>query len=103
MLRLERAIRDQDISEIGRLQEQLDTDLDTSSRTRGRVGVWSASLDDLRIAVEEESVLLQSQLSEEVDADLASVISELQARQAGLEASLRFVGQTANLTVLNFL
>lgn len=103
LLRLEKAVRANDISEISRLQAQLDTDLDTSSRTRGRVGVWSASLNELRSAVEEESVLMQSQLSEELDADLATVISELQARQAALEASMRFVGQTANLTVLNFL
>lgn len=103
LLRLEKAVRANDISEIGRLQAQLDTDLDTSSRTRGRVGVWSATLDDMRSAVEEQSVLMQSQLSDELDADLATVISELQARQAALEASMRFVGQTANLTVLNFL
>lgn len=103
LLRLERAVRSNDIPEIGRLQAKLDQDLDVSSRTRGRVGVWSANLQDLKAAVQDESVLLQGQLSEELDADLASVISELQARQAALEASMRFVGQTANLTVLNYL
>lgn len=103
LLRLERAVRSNDIPEIGRLQAKLDTDLDISSRTRGRVGVWSANLQNLKSAVQDESVLLQSQLSDELDADLASVISELQARQAALEASMRFVGQTANLTVLNYL
>lgn len=103
LLRLEKAVRANDIPEIGRLQAKLDKDLDTSSRTRGRVGVWSANLQDLRSAVQDESVLLQSQLSDELDADLATVISELQARQAALEASMRFVGQTANLSLLDFL
>ncbi|WP_404310184.1 flagellin N-terminal helical domain-containing protein [Neorhodopirellula lusitana] len=103
LLRLEKAVRENDIPEIGRLQARLDEDLDASSRTRGRVGVWTANLQDLRTAVEDETVLMQSQLSDEVDADLASVISELQARQAALQASMQFIGQTANMTVLNYL
>ncbi|MCC9658144.1 flagellar hook protein [Rhodopirellula sp. JC737] len=103
LLRLETAIRDGDISEIGRLQQRLDEDLDTSTRTRGRVGVWHSALQDSRTAVENENVLLQSQLSDAMDADLAAVISELQARQAALEASMRFIGQTSGITVLNYL
>ncbi|MBB3208803.1 flagellar hook-associated protein 3 FlgL [Rhodopirellula rubra] len=103
LLRLEKAVRDGDISEIGRLQAQLDDDLDTSSRTRGRVGVWTQSLIETRSAIEDETVLLKSQLSDELDADLATVISELGARQAALEASMRFIGQASNLTVLNYL
>jgi flagellar hook-associated protein 3 FlgL len=103
LLRLEKAVRDGDIVEIGRLQARLDDDLDTSSRTRGRVGVWSSNLQQLRSAIEDENVLLKSQLSNELDADLATVISELGARQAAMEASMRFIGQTSNMTVLNYL
>lgn len=103
LLRLERAVREGDLPEIGRLQSRLDTDLDQSSRTRGRVGVWSRTVRELKTAVEDENVLLQAQASEAMDADMASVISNLTARQTALEASMRFVGQTANLTVLNFL
>jgi len=103
LLRLEKAVRDGDIPEIGRLQARLETDLDQSSRTRGRVGVWTGALRDLRSAVEDENVLLQGQMSNALDADLVTVISELQARQASLEASMRFIGQTSNLTVLNYL
>ncbi|MEM6363872.1 MAG: flagellar hook protein [Planctomycetota bacterium] len=103
LLRLEAAIRDADIVEIGRLQDRLDDDLDRSSRTRGRVGTWNATVRDLKDAIQDENTLLESQLSDALDADLATVISELQARQAAMEASLRFIGQTAGLTVLNFL
>ncbi|MEP1645487.1 flagellar hook protein, partial [Rhodopirellula bahusiensis] len=103
LLRLEQAVRDGDFSEIGRLQARLDEDLDDSTRTRGRVGVWHSALQDSRTAVENENVLLQSQLSDAMDADLAVVISELQARQVALEASMRFVGQTSGITVLNYL
>ncbi|MFG0291003.1 MAG: flagellar hook protein [Rhodopirellula sp. JB044] len=103
LLRLEKAVREGDIPEISRLQTQLDSDLDISSRTRGRVGVWTQSLAETKAAMEDENVLLQAQMSDELDADLASVISELGARQAALEASMRFIGQTSNLTVLNYL
>ncbi|MFG0265140.1 MAG: flagellar hook protein [Rhodopirellula sp. JB055] len=103
LLRLEAAVREGDFSEIGRLQERLDEDLDASTRTRGRVGVWHSALQDSRTAVENENVLLQSQLSDAMDADLAAVISELQARQSAMEASMRFIGQTSGITVLNYL
>ena len=63
-------------------------------------GTYSYSAE----AVTEDKVIqLKSQLSDEIDADLATVISDLSARQTALEASMRIIGQTAQLTVLNFL
>lgn len=103
LLRLEDAIREGDLPEIGRLQAKLDGDLDQASRTRGLIGVWSRNVDQLKDTAENNAIELRSQLSNEVDADLATVISELNQRQASLEASLRFIGQTAQLTLLNFL
>ncbi len=103
LIRLQKAVESGDIPEISRLQERLDLDLDRASRTRGRVGVWNQNLEQLRDASEQETLLLKSQLSDEIDADLATVISEMTARQTALEASMRLIGQTANLTVLNYL
>ncbi|MEM8910303.1 MAG: flagellin hook IN motif-containing protein [Planctomycetota bacterium] len=103
LLRLETAVRDGDLSEIARLQSRLDSDLDQASRTRGRVGVWNATVRDLRDAAQDENALLQEQLSDALDADLAAVVSELQARQSALEASMRFIGQASQLSVLNFI
>ncbi|MEM9644593.1 MAG: flagellar hook protein, partial [Planctomycetota bacterium] len=103
LLRLQKAVSTGDLPEITRLQERLDADLDRASRTRGRVGVWSQNLLQLRDASEQESLLLRSQLSNEIDADLAAVISEMNARQTSLEASMRIIGQTAQLSVLNYL
>ena len=103
LLRLETAIRDGDIPEIERLQERLDLDLDRSSRTRGTVGIWSQTLQGLESTLQSNVTELQSQLSDEVDADLASVISKLNARQAALEASMRFIGQASQITLLNYL
>ena len=103
LLRLQRAVESGDIPEIGRLQAKLDTDLDLASRTRGRIGVWTRNLDQLEETAESDIIAMRSQLSDEIDADITSVISELSARQVSLEASLRVIGQTSQLTVLNFL
>lgn len=103
LLRLERAVRENDVPEITRLQQRLDEDLDRASRTRGRVGVWAQNLEQLKATVEDNVITLSSQKSDEVDADMATVISNLTQRQTALEASMRLIGQISQLTVLNFL
>lgn len=103
LLRLQRAVLEGDQPELARLQQRLDLDLDRASRTRGRVGVWASHLEQLKTVAEDRVVRLQGQLSDELDADLATVISDLSQRQLALEASMRIIGQTAQLTVLNFL
>ena len=103
LLRLQRAVGDGDLPEIGRLQAKLDDDFDLASRTRGRVGVWSRTLNQLQETAENDVIAMRSQLSDEIDADLTTVISELNQRQVALEASMRVIGQLSQLTVLNFL
>ena len=103
LLRLKRAVLEGDPVEIASLQQRLDADLDRSTRARGRVGVWASHLEQLRTVSEDRVVELQSQLSDEIDADLATVISDLSQKQLALEASMRVIGQTAQLSVLNFL
>jgi len=103
LIRLETAVRDGDVREIERLQALLDTSLDTANRTRGRIGVWSQNVQVLQAAADDQVILLKSELSTEIDADLATVISELNQRQVSLEASLKLIGQTAQLTLLDFL
>lgn len=103
LIRLEHAIRDGNIKEIGRLQSKLDIDVDRSTQVRGRVGVWSQNVEQLKDTAEDQAISLKSELSNEVDADFATVITELQQRQASLEASLKLIGQTAQLSLLDFL
>ncbi len=103
LLRLHDAVLEGDIPEIERLQKVVDVDLDRASRTRGRVGVWTRNLQQLRASTEDKVIQMKSQLSDEIDADLATVISDLSQRQVALEASMRIIGQTSQLTVLNFL
>ncbi|MGB0599257.1 MAG: flagellar hook protein [Rubripirellula sp.] len=103
LLRLERAIGDGEIPEIARLQLKLDDDFDRASRSRGRVGVLAKNLQQLQTSTENKVTQLRGQLSDEVDADLATVISELTQRQTALDASMRLMGQTSKMTILNFL
>lgn len=103
LLRLEAATRSGDVREIGRLQAKIDVDLDRSVSARGRVGVWSQNLDILRDSAANQVVSLNEQLSEAIDTDFAKVVSDLNSRQTSLEASMRLVGQTSQLSVLNFL
>lgn len=103
LLRLEAAVREGDTGEIERLQARLDIDFDRATRTRGAVGTWSRNLSQLREAAASDETRLRDQLSQEVDADFATVLSDMTRRQTALEASLRLIGQTAQMTVLNYL
>ncbi|MGI9470667.1 MAG: flagellar hook protein [Rubripirellula sp.] len=103
LLRLRSAVQDGDLPEIERLQAKLDVDLDRASRSRGRVGIWTRNAEQLKAVAEDNVIALQGHLSNEIDADLATVISDLNQRQVALEASMRIIGQTSQLTVLNFL
>jgi len=60
LLRLEEAVRGGDVAEIERLQAKLDIDLDSSIRSRGKVGVWSRNLEQLRTATEDSLTAKQS-------------------------------------------
>jgi flagellar hook-associated protein 3 FlgL len=103
LLRLRQAVTVGDIPEITRLQATLDIDLDRASRARGRVGVWSRNAQQLSEVSETRLISMKSQLSDEIDADIATVVSDMSQRQLALEASMRLIGKTSQMTVLNFL
>jgi flagellar hook-associated protein 3 FlgL len=103
LLRLRRAVADEDLTEVERLSGRLEGDLRQASRARGGLGFRARAVERLQSSAEDQSVLMQSRLSEEVDADVAEVISQISSRQAAMEASLQLVGRTAGLTVLDFL
>ena len=85
------------------LEENL-YELDDARREDRQVATLPGSLGEALACLAEDKVIqLQSQLSDEIDADLATVISDLSQRQLALEASMRVIGQTSQLTVLNFL
>ncbi len=59
LLRLETAVRDGNIPEIGRLQGLLDNTMAETTRTRGKVGVWSQNIESFKAASEDQSPRLR--------------------------------------------
>jgi flagellin-like hook-associated protein FlgL len=103
LLRLTDAVANFDIAAIGRAVEMLDDDFERLTFSRADLGARARSLDVLGERVQDEDVQLRTSLSKELDADLVKAISDLSARQANMEATLRVIGQTLQLTVLNFI
>ena len=65
LLRLETAIRDGDIPRNRTSATAIGPDLDRASRTRGRVGIWSQTLQGLETTLQSNVTELKSQLSDE--------------------------------------
>lgn len=103
LLQLEDAVRNGNTRDMERLVNSLDADLQRLSLSRGVVGTRQRDVEDLQSRTEDQQVQLKSAESDDIDADLAGVISQLQSRQAALEASLRLMGQSTQLTLFNYL
>lgn len=103
LLRMRQAIIDNDLGEMERLAGRMDSDMDRATRTRGVLGFHAKSVDTLRTYAEDQALETRSRLSDNVDADLTAMISQITTRQTSLQASLQLIGKAANLTVLNYL
>ena len=103
LLRLKDGLDNFNLQDIERAVAMLDDDFDRLTFSRAEVGARQRSLVSLSDKIDNEDVELQSTLSNEIDADLVKTISDLTARQANMEATLRLIGQTLQLSVLNFL
>ncbi|MEN0110512.1 MAG: flagellar hook protein, partial [Planctomycetota bacterium] len=82
---------------------RLDDDLDRVTFGRAEVGVRLRTLETVEQRLADEEVQLRAALSNEIDADLVEVISEYNAQQASLEASLRASATLVNLSILDFI
>jgi flagellin-like hook-associated protein FlgL len=103
LLRLMAAIESNDLGDIERAMALLDQDYDRINLTRAEVGFRGRNLESLKNRIDDETNQVQDALSQDIDTDYAAAISELTARQAALEASLRLSAQVSQLTLLNFL
>jgi flagellar hook-associated protein 3 FlgL len=70
---------------------------------RAELGARQQGLDVLEERLDDEIITLQDTLSQEIDADIPAAVSNLTARQAALEASLRTTAAISRLTLLDFL
>jgi flagellin-like hook-associated protein FlgL len=103
LLRLHAALSDFNLPQIERAVEMLDDDFSRLNFCRAELGARQQGLEVMQQRIEDEDVELRSSLSLAIDADLAKVISDLSARQAAFEASLRLIGQTMQLSLLDFI
>ena len=103
LARLRDALQKNDLREISRSIEILDDSTTTLNFSRAELGARQQSLDILHDRIDSETIDLKSALSLEIDADLPTTISDLTARQAAFEASLRISAQISKLSLLDFL
>jgi flagellar hook-associated protein 3 FlgL len=103
LLRLHTALESGDQIQIDRALGLLDDDLTRVSFARADLGGRMQTLDAIGNHLGDENVQLRDTLSKEIDTDLVQVISDLSSKQAAVEASLRLLGRTMQLTLLDFL
>lgn len=103
LLRLQAALTAGDQTQIDRALTMLDDDLTRVSFARADLGARAQSLDTIEARNEDETVQLKATLSLEIEADLPTIISELTNKQTAVEASLRLIGKTSQLSLLDFL
>lgn len=103
LIRLKQAIEQGQPGDLERVTAALDKDLQRLSLARGFLGSRQQSIGRIRELTEEQQIQLKQIESDELDADLAKVISDLTARQTALQASLQLMGTASNLTLFNYL
>jgi flagellar hook-associated protein 3 FlgL len=103
LVRLKDAVRSGDTVAMERAGQLLVEDGNRLAMARGELGVRQQRIDRLQEVNREGYVEMRSQESETIDADLAQVISDLQARQAAQEASLRLLGYAMRKSLFDYL
>ncbi len=103
LIRMKQAIESDQTQDFGRITSALDDDLQRMSLSRGFIGTRQQSIERVKDLTAEQQLQLKEIESNEIDADLASVISELAARQAALQASLQLMGSASKLTLFNYI
>ncbi|MEZ6135502.1 MAG: hypothetical protein R3C53_11390 [Pirellulaceae bacterium] len=103
LIRLRQAIETGQTENIERITQMLDNDLQRMSLARSFVGTRQQSIDSMHDLSAEQQLQLKQIESNELDADLATVISELASREAALQASLQLMGQTTRQSLFDYL
>jgi flagellin-like hook-associated protein FlgL len=103
LVRLKQALEDNNIEEIGRTIDRLDTDINRVNFARADIGSRVQSLETIGTKLEDENVQLRSALSDDTEVDLVEAISNMTARQYALQASLQTAGSILQLSLLDFI
>ncbi len=103
LLRLHVALKANDVPGISRAIELLDQRMVEMDFSRAELGARQQGLDSVQLRLESENVDLQAVLSEDLDADLVEVISNLTARQIAFEAAMKSTASIFQMTLLDYL
>ena len=103
LLRLENALTTNDQNEINRSINSLDANAQQLNFARAELGAREQGLSVMQDRQSSENIELQQSLSDNYDADLAQVISDLSGQQAAFQASLKTTATIAQMTLLNYL
>jgi flagellar hook-associated protein 3 FlgL len=100
---LEQALRIGDDAALTKLNAQVDAEADRFFQTVGELGVRAQTLDVVENRLLDDEVLINEDLSQQFDADLAEVLSNFVAQQQVLQATYQVAGQGLQLSLLQFL
>jgi flagellin-like hook-associated protein FlgL len=103
LLRLKHALENSDTSEIERAMSILEESTTNVTTIRAEIGTRQQSVDVMLDRNSSENIEIRFILSNEYDADLAEVVSDIAGRQAAYEASLRATANILGVTLLDFL
>ncbi len=103
LLRMSAALQSGDMTEVSRDITQLQQASQNLSDCQAVLGEREQSLSSAQTQLGSQNTQLQSLLSNDSDADLATVISQLTALQTAYQASLETIGQMFKMTLLNYL
>lgn len=103
LVQLEAALRAGDDNELARLDPLFDAEIDRLNLVRGEVGSRLKTIDEIDNRLKDQEVQYHENLSEEFDADLAAVISQVSDFSTALQATLQIASATLNLSLLQFL
>ncbi len=100
---LEQALRAGDDAALTVLSEQVSDEADRFFQTLGELGVRTRTLENVENRLLDDEVLINEDLSQQFDADLAEVLSNFVAQQQVLQATYQVAGQGFQLSLLQFL
>jgi flagellar hook-associated protein 3 FlgL len=103
LLRLRDALTNFSHEKMVRAVALLDQDFERTTFARSEVGARNQAIDTIKTQLQDQTVELKSNLSDQIDTNLPDAISNLAGRQAAMQASLQLAAQLFQTTLLNYL
>lgn len=103
LMKLHEALIHNDQSAITTAAEKIQSDLDRAVRIRGQVGAQVQDFEARQDRLDEQSLALETMLSELEDVDYNEAITRFSLLQTALQANMQTTGRILNLSLLDFL